>query len=473
MKRIFLIFLIIISLSLPLIYLSQNKELFLVYDDSYITLTFAKNFFKYKGLTFDGKYYNEGATSPLHIFLIAFLDLFFHNLPLSNILLGIFSYFLLIFLTYKYYKLIFDEKIALISSFLTATTGLIIFDALSGLETILFIDFILLTLYFFEKKSFLFGIFLALTIYTRPDGIFLGIALFVYFILKRSKIKEFFPFIISFLILLPFFINNYKNTNSFLPQTGIVKAHFFDEINLPIRTKLQFFFDGLKLFYYQLLYPFSFLFFIFLPFAKRLYEKYYHLIFIFFFYLSYLILFPGSTGHYWCRYQHIFYPFVIGVISLGIKNFSKKRKIFYFLLFLIILNQFLSIIDNYHRYNNSLLATKEVLYDMSNYFKEKTDKNSVIATHDVGALKYFSEREILDLVGLTNPEMRRFYKNIRRNERDIKDYVIKNANYLVMFDFFKIFLNFSPKDDTNFIYLGRTKSLFGLNQFYEIYGILK
>ncbi|MEO0090498.1 MAG: glycosyltransferase family 39 protein [candidate division WOR-3 bacterium] len=472
MRKVLLIFLFIISIILPLIYLSQNKELFLVYDDSYITLTFAKNLFQYKGLTFDGRYFNEGATSPLHIFLISFFNLFFHNLPLSNILIGIFSYFLLIFLTYKYYKLIFNEKIALISSFLTATTGLIIFDALSGLETILFIDFILLTLYFFEKKNPLFGIFLALAIYTRPEGIFLGVALFVYLIFKRIKLKELFPFAITFLILLPFFISNYKNTHSFLPQTGIAKAHFFDEINIPLKAKFQLFSDGLKLFYYQLLYPFSFLFFIFLPFAKRLYEKYYYLIFIFLFYLGYFILFPGSTGHYWCRYQHIFYPFIIGVISLGIENFYKK-KIFYFLLSLIIINQILSVIDWYQRYNDSILATKDVLYDMSNYFKEKTEKDAVIATHDVGALKYFSEREILDLVGLTNPEMRRFYKNIKRNERDIKDYVIKNANYLVMFDFFKIFLNFSPKEDTNFIYLGRTKPLFGLNQYYEVYGILK
>ncbi len=160
------------------------------------------------------------------------------------------------------------------------------------------------------------------------------------------------------------------------------------------------------------------------------------------------------------------------MISLGIENFSNK-KIFYFLLSLIIINQFLSVIDGYERYKNSLLATKEVLYDMSLYFKEKTDKNVIIATHDVGALKYFSEREILDLVGLTNPEMRKFYKNIKRDERDIRDYIIKNANYLVMFDFFKIFLNFSPRGDTDFIYLGRTKPVFGLNQYYEIYGILK
>ncbi len=258
-KKLFLIFLIIISIILPLIYLSQNKELFFVYDDSYITLTFAKNLFQYKGLTFDGKYFNEGATSPLHIFLISFFNLFFHNLPFSNILLGIFSYFLLIFLTYQYYKLIFNEKIAFISSFLTATTGLIIFDALSGLETILFIDFILLTIYFLEKRSFFFGIFLALAIYTRPEGIFLGVSIFIYLIFKRVKIKELlFPFIIAFLILLPFFISNYRNTNSFLPQTGIAKTYFFGEINLPIKTKFQFFSEGLKLFYLSTFISFKF-----------------------------------------------------------------------------------------------------------------------------------------------------------------------------------------------------------------------
>jgi len=467
------IFLILLALILPFCYLLNNKELIFVYDDSYITLTCARNFFKFKGLTFDGKYYHEGTTSPFHIFLIAFFNLFFNNLPLTNILIGIFSFYLLVFLVYNYFSIIGNKKIGLLAGLLTATTGWLIFDALSGLETILFIDFILLTLYFLEKKNFLFGIFLGLSIYTRPEGIFLGIALFFYLIFQKKSLKDFLPFLITFLILLPFFIVNYKNTKSLLPPSGIAKTIFFDEMKLPLKTKLEFFTNGLKLFYYNLIYPFSFLFFILIPFASPFYKKYYFFIFIFIFYLSYLILFPGSLSHYWCRYQHIFYPFVVGIMAFSIKNLFKKTKLFYFLIFLLITNQALSLIDGYQKYHSSVLSTKEVLIALSEYFRTKTKKEAVIATHDVGALKYFSEREILDLAGLTNPEIRDFYKNKRRDEREIKDYVIKNADYLVMFDFFKIFLNFSPRDDTNFIFLGKTKPVYGLNQSYEIYGILK
>jgi hypothetical protein len=160
-------------------------------------------------------------------------------------------------------------------------------------------------------------------------------------------------------------------------------------------------------------------------------------------------------------------------MAFSINNLFKKTKLFYFLIWLLIGNQALSLFDGYQKYHASILSTKEVLIALSEYFRTKTKKEAVIATHDVGALKYFSEREILDLAGLTNPEIRNFYKNKRRYERNIKDYVIKNADYLVMFDFFKIFLNFSPQDDTNFIFLGKTKPVYGLNQSYEIYGILK
>lgn len=467
------LFLILITFILPFFYLSKNKELILVYDDSYITLTCARNFFKFKGLTFDGKYYHEGTTSPLHIFLIAFFNLFFNNLPLTDILIGIFSFYLLVFLTYRYFSTIGNKKIGLLAGWLTATTGWLIFDALSGLETILFIDFLLLTLYFFEKKNVLFGIFLSLSIYTRPEGIFLGVALFFYLLFQKKKLKDFLPFLIALIILLPFFIVNYKNTKSFLPPSGMAKTIFFDELKLPLKTKLEFFTDGLKLFYYNLIYPFSFLFFVLIPFAFPFYKRYYFFIFVFIFYLSYFILFPGSISHYWCRYQHIFYPLVIGVMAFSINNLFKKTKLFYFLIWLLIGNQALSLFDGYQKYHASILSTKEVLIALSEYFRTKTKKEAVIATHDVGALKYFSEREILDLAGLTNPEIRNFYKNKRRYERNIKDYVIKNADYLVMFDFFKIFLNFSPQDDTNFIFLGKTKPVYGLNQSYEVYGILK
>ena len=57
-------------------FLNHNPKHLFVFDDSYITLKFASNFFKYGGITYDGTSFLAGATSPLHIIFITLFSLF-------------------------------------------------------------------------------------------------------------------------------------------------------------------------------------------------------------------------------------------------------------------------------------------------------------------------------------------------------------------------------------------------------------
>jgi hypothetical protein len=51
--------------------------------------------------------------------------------------------------------------------------------------------------------------------------------------------------------------------------------------------------------------------------------------------------------------------------------------------------------------------------------------------HDIGAMGYFSDRELIDLAGLINPEVIPFI----RDEEKIHDYMLKkNAAYFVGFN---------------------------------------
>ncbi len=64
------------------------------------------------------------------------------------------------------------------------------------------------------------------------------------------------------------------------------------------------------------------------------------------------------------------------------------------------------------------------------WIEENTHKNALIAAHDIGALGYFAERNIVDLAGLITPDVIPFI----RNEEKLAEYLDqKQVDYLVTF----------------------------------------
>lgn len=64
------------------------------------------------------------------------------------------------------------------------------------------------------------------------------------------------------------------------------------------------------------------------------------------------------------------------------------------------------------------------------WVQEHTDKNALIAAHDIGALGYFSQRPLLDLAGLVSPEVIPFL----RDEKRLALYLdAQSADYLLTF----------------------------------------
>lgn len=64
------------------------------------------------------------------------------------------------------------------------------------------------------------------------------------------------------------------------------------------------------------------------------------------------------------------------------------------------------------------------------WIAENTDGDALIAAHDIGALGYFGQRDILDLAGLVSPEVIPFI----RDEAMLADYIDQQgANYLMTF----------------------------------------
>jgi hypothetical protein len=73
--------------------------------------------------------------------------------------------------------------------------------------------------------------------------------------------------------------------------------------------------------------------------------------------------------------------------------------------------------------------------------------NEVLATHDIGAVGYYADYQVLDMVGLVNPEVEPYQK-----DRRIKEYLeLARPDYILIFpDWDYYFLHIYPGDDPRF-----------------------
>ena len=70
------------------------------------------------------------------------------------------------------------------------------------------------------------------------------------------------------------------------------------------------------------------------------------------------------------------------------------------------------------------------MVEMARWVANNTDEESLLAAHDIGALGYFAERNLLDLAGLVSPEVIPFIRDEKALQRHISE---MGANYLVTF----------------------------------------
>ncbi len=494
LKMLLPLFLIeLLSCMTCLCYMRHNPDHLLVFDDSYITLKFASNFFKYNGITYDGISYLTGATSPLHIILVALVGLFF-KLETASLLVGIIFFVFSSLIVYLWTLTIYNDRgIALLAGVLMSTSGWLVFDSLNGLESTTFIFFSLLTFYLFyayeHKIHYIIPLFLS--ILTRPEGWFVACALFIWQVIQyvNHKDKRILRCLatslgVFILLIVPYFIFALHSTGSLLPGTAFSKGIFFDEAYLSLTNKIVYFKHCLSLFYKTFLYPAPFFILPFVLFARRVIFIPYLWFYGSIFYVLYFLIFPGATKHYWCRYQHIFIPLIIIAISAGAVELLKmcKRKTLAISMTVLvasslIYNQSISFMKVEKIYSGEIESTKKTLMNLAIWLKDNTPEDSLIVLHDIGVVGYFSDRKIIDLVGLTNPEVSKYYwdRSSKRlysfSERRIIDYLKeKKPDYLVMIPEWDRYFNlFQPGSEKYFEHVYTSDLLFPTELRYMVY----
>lgn len=467
-KHIIFASLILLAFILPLYYViysySVNHFYSFTIDDPWIHLQFAKNLAQYGSFSyFKNEVVTAGSTSPLYTFILAAGFLINKNEMWLSYILGILFFALAVFYFYKISEDTFPKEnwLAIACTILFALDKWLNLISVSGMETTMFIFILLACFYYYHRKNAIaFGITLGLTIWVRPDASAFIAAIVIDYILllyfkKSAKIKNEYVSLFSKaelakisaaagIIFILYFAMNLSISGSFFPNTYSAKIAYYApdlDFRRPSFLKEEVWKYFTESEYILLIIPFIIAVF---KIISDLTRKKYNRKFIaaaFIFILIFIYWYKLPYAHRFGRYLMPIFPFYILLFGYGL------RELFLWLSKFIDDKKFINTINiiiliaaiayfSYSYYNNRIIYqdqarhiyTRQVV--TGKWLKDNTPEGSIIATHDVGAIAFYSDRKIIDIVGLINPE---FIPKLYKPEFQsfMRDELIKhNASYL-------------------------------------------
>ncbi len=402
------------------------------FDDSWIHLTFAKNLAEYHSFSyFKTEMVTAGSTSPIFTLLLAVGFVITKNEFVLSYVLGISFMILSAIFFYRLgsFEFLSENLYALLITAVFIADKWMNFIAGSGMETTMFVFVLLACAYYYRKrKAIPFAVFFGMILWTRPDGVaFMGalaVDYFLYYKFSGNKDNLFTKNdflkigIIAGAILIIYFAFNLILSGSFLPNTYVAKLTYYSP-EFRSRTDFlklevwQYFTKGA----YSLIFVGFALSFVFL--LNDLYRKKYNqnflyilfvlsLIFIYWYKLPYAFRFG--------RYLMPIIPFVILVSGIGFRgsakfigNYMKSRKIVIAAVLLpagiILIWSLVNYNENKKSYADACKYINDRQVAAAKWLQANTNENDVIATHDVGAIGFYSGRKIVDIAGLITPEL--------------------------------------------------------------------
>lgn len=438
LKIIFNVVIVLLPVFLAFVYyrfaINQNKVRSFPLDDPWIHLTFAKNIFEYLSFSFfKNEMVTAGSTSPLFTILEAVGFFFTTNEMLIGYAMGVLFFVLSAYAFYRLSVLEFGKEIifALLTAGIFIIDKWIVFISLSGMETTMFIFILILASFFYKKRMALpLGTMLGLLLWTRPDGVaFIGAIIIDYALVRtysKNQLdlqlftgKDFRKIILSFALVAGlYFVLNYVLSGSFLPNTYNAKLTYYSP---EFRSRWDFLqYEVWEYFktgaYYVLMIGFLY------SVGKLIYDLYtktynqntLYIVFILLFVLMYFIKLPYA--HRFGRYMMPLIPFFILVATVGFRDIARiinkyttnalfSKSIFYIL---IGITYFIGV-KNYDENREQYALQCKYIYDRqvmaAQWLNKYTKEDDIVATHDVGAIGYYSNRKIVDVAGLVTPEL--------------------------------------------------------------------
>lgn len=407
-------------------------------DDAWIHLQFAKNLHDYGSFSY---YKNEmvtaGSTSPLYTCLLGLGFFFISNEFLLSYAIGIGALLVAGLLLYKLALLLFERPLpAAGAAALLVLEPRMQWIALSGMETTLFVMLLVALLFAYAaKKPLLFGVTAGLLLWTRPDAVtaILAIACGVIYegLLARrqqsksrypiprwlefSWLKRSLPVLVSLAILYVGF--NLLLSGRLLPNTFAAKVKYYagSTTNFPDDT-LHFLTDGPML-VPAIFAAFSLLAFVWEVVRRRRTPMLVPVLWAVGLFASYWIDLPRlyQHGRYLMPLLPVFVLLTVDGVRLTVSGLGRvvraledPRKVTMTtaMLFLGVAGIFGFVTwkgEQGYAEDCRYIADRQVRTAI--WIRDHLPPGAVVATHDIGAIAFYSHRRVVDMVGLVSPEM--------------------------------------------------------------------
>ena len=414
-------------------------------DDAWIHQVYARNLAQNHAWEFIPGKPSAGSTAPLWTFLLA-LESWGKAPPyVWTFGLGILSLFALAVAGnwYAKYSLNWKANLPFAGIFLVLEWHLC-WAALSGMETIFYAGIILWLFVLIaipNPRWLVLGLVVGIAVWIRPDAITLLGPLGWILLLSKLTLKEKFTRSSQVALglmmgLIPYFIFTFLISGSLLPNTFYAKqAEYVSLLATPFTSR----------FLSLLGQPFIGAGIVLLPgvvwkiwISIRNRQIAIQAAWLWWLGFTALYTLRLPVVYQYGRYLIPAMP-VIWLVGLGgsldlFKKLAEVKKVGFILRSVWIISFMLILVGFWgfgaFRYAQDVRVINEEMVASAKWIAENTPSNALIATHDIGAIGYFSHRNLIDLAGLVSPEVIPF---IRDEVRLAKYLDQQKADYLVGF----------------------------------------
>lgn len=389
-------------------------------DDTFITLQFARNLSLGNGFSFNPGSPTYGFTSPAWVLI---LSLFYKITPNALTAAKILGLLFSLTSVVSFYKLTFHFELSPIwrkwATLAWAIDPYLWRWSVSGMETSFSVSLVILAfLFYFHRNtaagSISLGLSVALLCLTRPEGLLYGF-LVILFLLKehRQQNKLHWAFITGFLALsVPWWAYSLQAFGRLLPNTASAKGGIIFSPSLWLHSFVRYILLGISAYFGEIL---ACCLLLAIAFKKRCYSLKSISPKIWFLLLWPLVLLFSYTINGISVISRYFIMVSPMILILGFLALQGLRPCFHgrlpsintLLLIAVLLPKILmtATVNLVHTKQFSR-GMEQCLVPAGKWLAANSPKGSSVAVGDIGAIGYYSQREIVDLGALISPQVR-------------------------------------------------------------------